>query len=59
MRDADSDECVCCPQGTYSDTVDATSCTSCPGGTTTRYSSSLSVSQCVGNKIYSTNVSIF
>ena len=60
MRDADSDECVFCPQGTYSDTVDASSCTPCPEGTTTRKSTfSQSVSACVGNKSYCINVSNF
>ena len=35
MKDADLGNCIICPEGTYSDTVNAASCTSCPEGQTT------------------------
>ena len=51
MRDADSENCVKCPVGTYCDTPDAASCTSCPEGKTTRSDGTNSASKCVGKKI--------
>ena len=35
MRDVDSGICIICPQGTYSDIINAASCTSCPDGQNT------------------------
>ena len=51
MRDSDSDDCVACPEGTYSDTADAASCTSCPEGETTLYDRAHDASLCY-SKIY-------
>ena len=59
IRDAKSDECVACPQGTYSDTIDGITCTSCPEGTTTSNDGSPLPENCVGNENYSTNGSNF
>ena len=49
MRDADSDQCVKCPFGTYSDTVDGT-CTSCPEGLSTGSEGADDSSLCIGKK---------
>ena len=56
MRDADSGDCVICPKGTYSDTVNAVSCTSCPEGETTPESGSDDEGWCFSKK--DTNLSI-
>ena len=48
MRDADSGDCVACPKGTYSDTVDVDSCSSCPEGQTTVNAASYDASLCYG-----------
>ena len=47
MKNATSGDCVDCPIGTYSDTVDAASCTSCPEGTTTGYLGSWDAKYCL------------
>ena len=45
-RDADSGECIICPKGTWSRTLNAASCTSCPEGQTTKREGTRSPSQC-------------
>ena len=48
MRDGDA--CNACPQGTYSDTVDAASCTSCADGLTTVSEGTYNASDCIGKE---------
>ena len=57
-RDADSGDCVKCPIGTYSDTVDAASCISCPEGKTTRYEGQRTADSCVGKGNVNGNVNV-
>ena len=49
MRDADSDQCVKCPIGTYSDTVGDT-CASCPEGLSTGRDGADDSGLCIGKK---------
>ena len=51
-RDSDSGDCVACPIGTYSDTVEATSCTSCAEGESTRYTATGNARLCIGNTLF-------
>ena len=51
MKNATSGDCVNCPGGTYSDTVDAVSCTSCPEGTSS-YTGSFDASNCIGKTYF-------
>ena len=52
MRDADSGDCIVCPKGTFSETIDADSCTSCPGQITFEEGFTMA-SQCFGKYIFS------
>ena len=50
MIDADSNDCVKCPRGTYTDMLDASSCTSRPEGQTTVDEEASEASFCFGKK---------
>ena len=51
MRETVSGNCTACPQGTYSDMIEASSCTPCPEGLTTRYDASDEATDCIGRNI--------